>query len=472
MLFDDGSKKIEYTPVIPINVRVGAPTHSLVVSDYDLSGRIVYIDDYRSAVLQCAELGRVVVVEDEPNWKDFVDGTSLRVGYGAGSEILFGSTDDISFIEPKYAGRIEGEIILVIGLCKSLAWYEEMSWSKLITPRYNSELIPGGRVEGVREIEVREIEDLSEVNPRGNGVLFVADWREEIESSLRRTSELKGRYDYVVDTGKRVVNGEILNETRREFEMKRSLVNDGGVIYLLVPVGDLEKSELVHWGGPFNPGYRRMLEIAIEDFEQYNSEDVVSKQKLRTVLGLACILQCIGPSPFLTDEISQYIGETDVHTYVNLFWDIMIKMYCARTYDSYGYPVNNSLKEYCSNYLIDYEAMLKMVRLLATIESELDATLLEKGRLKDFLPIQGRKSLARVAEDKAVTHYETLGNYAREVFRLAFSGNTISLDTEEKYDGHIPGELSHNLFIDYPYRIVTDTIWFNGTIGIFVDARE
>lgn len=197
-------------------------------------------------------------------------------------------------------------------------------------------------------------------------------------------------------------------------------------------------------------GYRRFV-------EKLKLRMDISAERIlfRTIIAVSCMIEAFGPSYFYVprrnrgenvpdynirrdDYIEQYHekfrGETDIHTLVNVFWEMMTLINVAHKYDlSTSHVFTNYVKEWCVDNSMNHKKIQEYLRILRDVESIIESKLNDETDLKEDLPNQGKvQTIPRgyyggegfsLGRDLPEGGYDVLGNVTAGVFAQAYQMN-------------------------------------------------
>ncbi|MHB1774335.1 MAG: hypothetical protein ACYCST_21920, partial [Acidimicrobiales bacterium] len=195
-----------------------------------------------------------------------------------------------------------------------------------------------------------------------------------------------------------------------------------------------------------------MIYLCLNKYKE-NNDNIL----LRSVLAFACIIQTeqnpycrgffmndktnlsnkdlkftneqINSEEFFSRFYEKFNGKDDIHVRVNIFWEMLVGMTISRGYDQGTRSnINNYVKEWCNNNLINYETVSKYFKLLQKLESLIssidipisDQDIPEMGISKPLFD----NDLGRYNPEGGYSNY---GNYVKEIFDEAYKDNKLIL---------------------------------------------
>lgn len=178
-----------------------------------------------------------------------------------------------------------------------------------------------------------------------------------------------------------------------------------------------------------------------------------NKQLLRSTIALACFVELMskGGELFLTPEgddidravkrreqIDRYhrrfIGPTDVHTIISVFWAMMSEIDIARQYDLKSrYPFVDYIQDWCRVNAMNEQLIVKILTLQRKVEFLVESSTETQLELSQVLVRTGQNPAMRNFDRARVLPeggYDFLGNAALPFFLTAYEKNTITLGAD------------------------------------------
>lgn len=155
---------------------------------------------------------------------------------------------------------------------------------------------------------------------------------------------------------------------------------------------------------------------------------------LRTTIAVACMIETYGSGWSTTEE--KFVGPTDVHTLINIFWNMMTETYCAKQYD---YSTRGEYTDYILDWTrtnkMDYLQVKKFLRCLRYTESIIeslipdwhkyikvnDSDLPDSSDIREVLPHSGLNPANNLPDGG----YNNLAVVLVDIFRQAYKENRL-----------------------------------------------
>jgi HrpA-like RNA helicase len=231
-----------------------------------------------------------------------------------------------------------------------------------------------------------------------------------------------------------------------EIHNNRYFVTDIGRFVSSIPLS-VQNSYMVYLG------FQRF-----QDSLQKRPNDLAAERiVLRSVLAVASMIESYGPSYFYIPRrgrsesmieytarkdahIEQYHekfrGATDIHTFVNIFWEMMASINVARKYDrGTRHNFTNYIKEWTLNNSMNNKKIKEFLNVMREIESIIEGKLSVNTPLRAELPNSGQvETLPRgqlggqgfsLGRDLPDGGYTNLGNVVAQIFARAYYGNML-----------------------------------------------
>ena len=256
---------------------------------------------------------------------------------------------------------------------------------------------------------------------------------------------------------------KVLRISPQRYQQAQNILKTLGMVVddQVTPVGRFVSSV------PLSVQNAYMVYLGYQRYEQQmlSGSDLTSEKIiLRTIIAVACAIEAWGPSYFHVprrergETVSEYIarkdahiekyhehfrGQTDIHTLVNIFWQMMIDIDVARRYDTAtSHPITNYIREWSINNSMNNKKLREFFVVMRDVESLMESSIRQELNLRTVSPTTGYTevlprgrfgeygySLGRDLPDGGFDH---LGNLAAEVFKLAYANNTFTLIRDDK----------------------------------------
>lgn len=232
----------------------------------------------------------------------------------------------------------------------------------------------------------------------------------------------------------------------------RYFVTEIGRFVSSIPIG-VQNSYMVYLG------FQRFQEAVQKRPADLSVERIV----LRSVLAVASMIESYGPSYFFiprkgrnetTNEYTarkdahiekyheKFRGQTDIHTFVNIFWEMMSDIDVARKYDrSTRNHFNNYVKEWTGENSMNNKKIKEYLNVMRDIESMVESKINDNIGLRTDLPNSSQaETLPRgllgnhgfsLGRDLPDGGYTNLGNVIASIFARAYFGNKL-IRTKDK----------------------------------------
>lgn len=198
-------------------------------------------------------------------------------------------------------------------------------------------------------------------------------------------------------------------------------------------------------------GYQRFQDV----FRQRPADVAAERIVLRSVLATASMIESYGPSYFYiprknrNESITEYVarkdahieeyhekfrGQTDIHTFVNLFWEMMSEIDIARKYDrSTRNKFSNYIRDWARDNSMNNKKINEYLTVMRDIESIVESKINDDTEIRADLPNSGQaETLPRgqlgqygfsLGRDLPNGGYTTLGNVVAAIFARAYHAN-------------------------------------------------
>ena len=193
-------------------------------------------------------------------------------------------------------------------------------------------------------------------------------------------------------------------------------------------------------------GFVRYQEAAKSQSGTLEAEKIL----LRSVIAVACMLEVYGPSFFFIPRKSRnqtnaeyeavrsahiekyhakFRGATDIHTLVNLFWEMMIEINVVKTYtQSSKAKFTNYVKDWAQNNSMNnkkiQEYMMVMKDVESTVQSLLDGSV-DQTTLKKEIPTSGKSSIYSLGKNLPDGGLNDIGSIVATIFSKAYATNRM-----------------------------------------------
>ena len=237
-----------------------------------------------------------------------------------------------------------------------------------------------------------------------------------------------------------------------ENQADRYIVTDTGRFVSSIPLG-VQNAYMIYLG------YHRYVEHARTHTES-NAERIL----LRTVIAVASMIETYGPSYFFVprrrrdETVIEYIarkdahidkyhekfrGETDIHTFVNIFWSMMSDVDVARRYDqSTRYNFVNYIRDWSRDNSMNNKKIKEFMTVMRDVESIIESKMNAEPSLREAFPRSGQaENLPRgetgrygfsIGRNLPDGGYNTLGNVVAPIFAQAYQANRFILDPDRR----------------------------------------
>lgn len=200
-------------------------------------------------------------------------------------------------------------------------------------------------------------------------------------------------------------------------------------------------------------GYKRFMEKVSANSESASVEQIV----LRTVIAVASMIEAYGPSYFyiprrnrnetlaeytvrrdnhIEDYHEKFRGKTDIHTFVNIFWQMQTDINVVKSYDqSTKHNFTNYIREWSVNNSMNNKKIKEYLGVMRDIASIVEAKISNNIDTRSVIPESGMAeplprgllgqhgfSLGRDLPDGG---FEGLGNVIANIFAQAYHLNTL-----------------------------------------------
>jgi len=260
---------------------------------------------------------------------------------------------------------------------------------------------------------------------------------------------------------------DVLKISVPRYDQAKRILNNLGMIqvvenqYTVTPVGRFVSSIplSIHNAYMIYLGYNRFLR-ATQQQSQIGAEKIL----LRTVIAVACMVEAYGPSYFYIprrqkeETMSEYIarkdahiekyhqrfrGPTDIHTFANIFWEMMSDMNVAQRYDMHTrHKFPNYVREWSKNNQMNHKKIKEFLSVMRDVESIAESKLSREGPLRGAAPNSGQAEILprgqlgkhgfSIGRDLPEGGYVILGNVVAPIFAQAYFMNKFVQDRDRR----------------------------------------
>jgi HrpA-like RNA helicase len=239
---------------------------------------------------------------------------------------------------------------------------------------------------------------------------------------------------------------EVLKISVDRYEQAQKLLVDIGMIenkdgkYFVTEIGRFVSSISMGVQNAYMVylGFKRFQKASLERPGDLAVERII----LRTVIAVASMIESYGPSYFYIprkgrnesqieyvarkdDHIEQYHekfrGQTDIHSFVNIFWEMMTDINLAKKYDrgSRKNGFTNYVKEWSVANSMNNKKIKEYLNVMRDIESVVEGKISDNTELRTNLPSSS------LGKDLPKGGFSQLGNVVAIIFARAYSGNQL-----------------------------------------------
>lgn len=371
--------------------------------------------------------------------------TSNRMKVIVGTNIIESSItiEDVGFVIDDMLEKIAetsstgGNKLTLITISKSASQQRRGRTGRTI-PGRDYKLIDMLSYNNLPEFRMREIDRI----PIFDIVLQLIDAnldpREILKISINRYDQARR---FLIDVG--------MIESRAD----RYFVTDTGRFVSSLSIG-VQSAYMVYLG------FQRFQEASQKRPDDVAAERIV----LRSVLAVAAMIESYGPSFFYiprrgrnetvveyTARKDAYIekyhekfrGQTDIHTFVNIFWELMTNINVAKKYDRASRNnFMNYVKEWSVNNSMNNKKIKEFLNVMRDIESTVESKLNDITPLRADLPNSGQSQILprgqlggkgfSLGRDLPNGGYTNLGNVVATIFARAYYGNQLVRNKDVK----------------------------------------
>jgi HrpA-like RNA helicase/SAM-dependent methyltransferase len=247
----------------------------------------------------------------------------------------------------------------------------------------------------------------------------------------------------------------------RRVLLQLGMISVSGNHYTVTPVGRFVSSVPlgIHNAYMIYLGFNRFKNAA-----QQQSQLSAEKILLRTVIAVACMIETYGPSYFyvprrgreetmteynarkdahIEEYHEKFRGATDIHTFANIFWQMMSDIDVARKYDMRTrHHFMNYVLEWSNNNQMNHKKIKEFLSAMREVESIVESKIQREVSLRTVSPESGKAEILprgrlgkhgfSIGRDLPDGGYVVLGNIVAPIFAQAYHMNKFVQDRDRR----------------------------------------